>query len=137
MKKLFLYLSIIILGTVIFFTAFYLSKKFFKENCYKVVIEETEEKPEYVYEQDDLFVESIVHNAEQKAHILADNYKYGLSIVNGYIVVYDCLSNQVFEYTDIDADIIKKLDLKLYNELENRKFTTKEELFDFLESIDS
>lgn len=137
MKKLFLYLSIIIVGIVIFFTAFYISKQFFQKNSYKMIVEETEEEQEYVYVPEDIFIESVVHNAEQKAHMYENNYKYNLRIVNGYIVVYDCLSNQVFEYTDIDADIIKKLDLKLYNDLENKKFTTKEELFDFLESIDS
>ncbi|MBP3620688.1 MAG: hypothetical protein J6J16_02880 [Lachnospiraceae bacterium] len=145
MKKLFLYLSVILIFAAVFFIAYFVSKSYFQDNSYKVVIETTEELTtreavdamDYVYNQGDYIIDNMVSYASMMVVAPEDIMKYNLKIVNGYIVVYNNLSNQVYEYTDIDADIIKELDYELYQKIEEMEFNTKEELFVFLESIDS
>lgn len=145
MKKLFLYLSVILIFAAVFFIAYFVSKSYFQDNSYKVVIETTEELTtreavdamDYVYNQGDYIIDNMVSYASMVVVAPEDIMKYNLKIVNGYIVVYNNLSNQVYEYTDIDADIIKELDYELYQKIEEMEFNTKEELFVFLESIDS
>ena len=145
MKKLFLYLSVILIFVAVFFIAYFVSKSYFQDNSYKVVIETTEELTareavdamDYVYNQGDYIIDNMVSYASMMVVAPEDIMKYNLKIVNGYIVVYNNLSNQVYEYTDIDADIIKELDYELYQKIEEMEFNTKEELFVFLESIDS
>ena len=145
MKKLFLYLSVILIFAAVFFIAYFVSKSYFQDNSYKVVIETTEELTtreavdamDYVYNQGDYIIDNMVSYASMMVVAPEDIMKYNLKIVNGYIVVYNNLSNQVYEYTDIDADIIQELDYELYQKIEEMEFNTKEELFVFLESIDS
>lgn len=145
MKKLFLYLSVILIFAAVFFIAYFVSKSYFQDNSYKVVIETTEELTtreavdamDYVYNQGDYIIDNMVSYASMMVVAPEDIMKYNLKIVNGYIVVYNNLSNQVYEYTDIDADIVKELDYELYQKIEEMEFNTKEELFVFLESIDS
>ena len=145
MKKLFLYLSVILIFAAVFFIAYFVSKSYFQDNSYKVVIETTEELTtreavdamDYVYNQGDYIIDNMVSYASLMVVAPEDIMRYNLKIVNGYIVVYNNLSNQVYEYTDIDADIVKELDYELYQKIEEMEFNTKEELFVFLESIDS
>ncbi len=145
MKKLFLYLSIVLVAIGIFVVAFVLTRDYFRDNSLKVVADEpielTENESidvmEYGFNQGKENAGEFISHSVVDISIPRNYLKYSLRITNGYLVVYHNLSNKVYEYTDIDVDIIRELDYELYKQLENLEFSTKEELFLFLESIDS
>ena len=54
------------------------------------------------------------------------------------MIVYDADTEQVYEYTDIDAEILKQLHPEIYEDLqENVVFQSKQELYRYLESLSS
>ncbi|MBQ8413176.1 MAG: hypothetical protein IJX12_06185 [Lachnospiraceae bacterium] len=137
MKKLFLYLFILIAVAVIFVLGFVISRDYFRENSYKVVIETTEELTTRATVEviDYLGVETLPDEMEEYN---TDFITYRLGELNGYLVVYRGKDDVVYEYTDIQVDLLKKLDYDVYMKVQNNvEFDTKEELFIFLESIDS
>lgn len=68
----------------------------------------------------------------------ASSGKYVAAIREGRVIVYDADTEQVYEYTDIDAEILKQLHPEIYEDLqENVVFQSKQELYRYLESLSS
>lgn len=151
MKKLFLYITIFAL---VFVIAFSISENFFdehtknntkltvtemKDNRLETVSEEsviidittTEDIPEYDVSDVGETVDTINPSGN-----VANKSNYIVTIKNGYIIVYQNSVENIYEYTGIDAEMIKITDEEMYNRLkESVIFNTREELFSFLESI--
>ena len=82
--------------------------------------------------------ESVNSFIEGQAEYVIANDIYIVGIEDGYVIVYLNDKNNVYEYTDIDAAVLKIIDNAQYEKiLNNITFDNKEELFDFLESIAS
>ena len=90
---------------------------------------------DYVYYNDNIL--NYVHSAVNQNFIRESDSKYSLGVKNGYVVVYENSSDSVFEYTDIDIDLLRELNFDIYEKIEELEFDNKEELFIFLESIES
>lgn len=138
MKKLFLYISLIILGILIFTISYFISKEYFRNNSLKVSIEEpieltTRAENTTTDTQDIAFVDDVVFSPDK----INNTKTYSLGEKNGYVVVYDDSTGKIFEYTDISLDILKALNIEVYRVLYELKFDSKYELFEFLESLDS
>ena len=70
-------------------------------------------------------------------YIITGN-SYIVGIEDGYVIVYLNDKYNVYEFTDIDAAVLKIIDKELYDRIsDNIVFDNEEELFDFLESISS
>ena len=75
---------------------------------------------------------------KQDASDEAEDNEYIVGIKNGHVVVYKNSIDNVYEYTGVDANILKECNSEVYDMLENGiRFETLEELFNFLESIAS
>ncbi len=142
MKKLFLYIIIIISVLAIFFSGYFLSKNYFRKNCYRVEVKEdfVLTTREYNREPDEY---NVNFSSEREALFTGKNNtgdeteKYTLGFAQGFVVVYSGNSAEVYEYTDISQDRLKILYFDIYESLEDMEFDTREEVFKFLESIDS
>ncbi len=149
MKKLFLYVAI--LGFV-FWSAYVISEYFFKADTQKANfdINYTDDGKSNGVDTGDVFVsrknknitydsmngknndDSNIENSE------TDTTTYFAGIRNGYVVVYENTTDNVFEYTDIDAELIRLMNPDLFRKLEsNVILKTKEDVYKFLESISS
>ncbi len=161
MKKLFLYIT---LFTVIFIIAFSLSEQYFDDharNNTKLTATETTGGNLSDSDNTATFVDSTAYiQAGISGYVaLADNTStvtseedipvdtftsnnqinktnYIVTIKNGYIIVYENSIENIYEYTGIEAETIRITDVETYNKLnESLIFNTREDLFDFLESI--
>lgn len=113
MKKLFLY---VLLFVGIFLLCFLLANEYFKQRM--------QEKEGQKLE---LAADSISIDTEWK-----DN-GFLVGIQSGRVIVYEADTQQVYEYTDIDAAVLQKL---LYQDLlKNVHFDSKKELYRYLESL--
>lgn len=141
MKKLFLYLGLLLVAIYIFLTFFFIFRDTFKEKSKDIVANTIEE----LSTEDTVDAIDYINNNEKntsedtdlKTNVnVIECYKVGIK--NGFVIVYDGSSDSVYEYTGIDANIIKATDEDLYREIVNEiEFDTKEDMFDFLESIAS
>ena len=67
-----------------------------------------------------------------------DEENYIVGIKNDYVIVYKNSLDCIFEYTGIDAQVIKCVNPTLYQKIyDHIEFDNKEELFDFLQSLAS
>lgn len=142
MKKLFLYITIVISGLILFFGCYYFSRKYFRENSYKVIIKENS----MITTGHDIIKNDVNNNEnelkEQTISIGISNNravavkKYTLGIVDGYVVVYFGDNDEIYEYTDISQE---KLEIVNYDvdSLRDMEFDDRGDVFRFLESIDS
>lgn len=154
MKKLFLYLAILV---IIFFTAFYITRNIYSE---KGAIQNSTESDasdssditdvsglQYIRdkldsttstESTDDSKDSLAAEAGILNETSSSDDKYIVGIKNGHVIVYKNDLDNIYEYTGVDADIIKAYNQELYETLTNTiNFNTLEELFNFLESIAS
>ena len=59
-----------------------------------------------------------------------------VGIQSGRVIVYEADTQQVYEYTDIDAAVLQKLHPSVYQDLlKNVHFDSKKELYRYLESL--
>ena len=118
MKKLFLYF---VLFVGIFVLCFILANAYFNQK----MTEKQGEKMDIA--QDSISIEA---NDEQT--------EYYVGIRNGRVVVYESDTDQVYEYTEIDADLIERLHPALYQDLlKTVPFDSKKEMYRYLESLSS
>lgn len=116
MKKLFLYL-LLFLG--IFMLCFLLANEYFKQRM-----------QEQNGKKLDIATDSISVDSEP----YQDGYTVGIE--NGCVIVYEADTEQVYEYTEIDATLLRDLHPELYRDLqENVHFDSKKELYRYLESL--
>lgn len=137
MKKLFLYITLL---TLVFIIAFSISEYFFynhtKNNTKLTATEDVDatEQEETTELPDVAMTEEIIDTINSYKGQETTNYI--VTIKNGYIIVYENTVENIYEYTGIDAETIRVTDEVLYEQLmESLVFYTREELFDFLESI--
>ena len=110
MKKLFLY---VLLFVGIFSLCFLLANEYFKQRM-----------------QEKEGADSISIDTEWK-----DN-GFLVGIQSGRVIVYEADTQQVYEYTDIDAAVLQKLHPSVYQDLlKNVHFDSKKELYRYLESL--
>lgn len=140
MKKLFLYISLLLSTFAI--TYFVTSSLYghMKKKSNDDVILTDSLSDDYLPSENDSFYDYPAENVnsyiDNNNNITKD--KYILGIKDGYVVVYFNDNDTVYEYTDIDAGILKLLDEEQYNKIkEHLTFDSIEELFDFLESLAS
>lgn len=149
MKKLFLYITIL---SILFITTFYISRSIFNDimknkklfNTSEISTESTELS---ILEADSKYAKSIKNNDDynhnsddyfSKNKAESDEEKYIVKIKNGYVIVYKNTEDCIFEYTGIDADLLKSINPEGYKKVANHiVFDNKEDLFDFLESLAS
>ena len=116
MKKLFLY---VLLFVGIFSLCFLLANEYFKQRM--------QEKEGQKLE---LAADSISIDTEWK-----DN-GFLVGIQSGRVIAYEADTQQVYEYTDIDAAVLQKLHPSVYQDLlKNVHFDSKKELYRYLESL--
>lgn len=152
MKKLFLYITLLLL---LFISTFYISRTIFDNKMKNKQQKENEltvkqNKPEEDFDVTNLesksaiFLEESGENnpiednitIQEPEHTEADLYIVGIK--NDYVIVYKNSLDCIFEYTGIDAKVIKCVNPKLYLKINDHiVFDSKEDLFDFLESLAS
>lgn len=143
MKKLFLYTAVIVF---IFWSGFIIFREIYDNKTYKYQMITTEDE---IIADDISQVQSIkmIYDDTQLYEMVGSVFDYNFTdmsdtayivgIYDDFIVVYDGY-NEIYEYTGIDAALIKTLNNDLYNELEEGiRFESVEELYIFLESISS
>lgn len=138
MKKLFLYLSILYAAVFVFFVAYIVSRQKFSESSKDIVANTvqatTEEATLDVIDYYSQVEEENLNEVSNVQHTVT----FRVGIRNGYVVVFNGQSDTIYEYTDINANLLMNTDIKTYNKLlEELEFDTREEMFDFLESIAS
>ncbi len=115
MKKLFLYL---LLFTGLFVLCYMLTSAYFEQKLHE----------------------------EQEKQLLADSAsfdvnsdeKYLVGIRNDHVVVFEADSDHLYEYTGIDAEILKEIHPDIYEELQKMvEFNSKYEMYRYLESLAS
>ena len=145
MKKLFLYISLLI---SIFILAYFIALTLYRHSKHSPsadVLLTDSVIEDYAYGDEFLFPDENYFNAESVNSYIdnkSDNHntddKYILGIRDGYVIVFFNDLDTVYEFTDIDADVLKVLDKEQYDKIEkNITFDSLEELFDFLESLAS
>lgn len=143
MKKLFLYTAVIVF---IFWSGFIIFREIYDNKTYKYQMITTEDE---IIADDISQAQSIkmIYDDTQLYEMVGSVFDYNFTdmsdtayivgIYDDFIVVYDGY-NEIYEYTGIDAALIKTLNNDLYNELEEGiRFESVEELYIFLESISS
>lgn len=147
MKKLFLYISLLI---SIFIIAYYVALTLYRHSKHKPseevlltdsLIEDYAYGDEFLmpyepyYDYDAESVNSYIDNKSDSHHT---GDKYILGIRDGYVIVFFNDMDTVYEFTDIDAGVLRIVDKEQYEKIEkNITFDSPEELFDFLESLAS
>lgn len=115
MKKLFLYMAFYI---SLFLAAFFITKLFIQDDMTNKAMLKAEE-------------EANINNQKQKS-------TYQITIKNSYIIVYNQATEEIFEYTDIRSDIIRKTQPDIYMKLQNGIiFDSKDKVYTFLEGLAS
>lgn len=118
MKKLFLYI-ILFLG--IFLLCFLLANEYFN---YHVQQEQTSEVTTEKKE------DSVAWTPPRKQG------KYVVGISDDHVIVYMADTQKVYEYTEIDVEILKSLHPETYTQLVNQVYLESElELYRYLESL--
>ncbi len=138
MKKLFLYLSILYAAIFVFFVAYIVSRQKFSESSKDIVANTVQATTEEVtLDVIDYYSQVEEENLNEVSNVQhTDTFRVGIR--NGYVVVFTGQSDTIYEYTDINANLLMNTDIKTYNKLlEELEFDTREEMFDFLESIAS
>ena len=145
MKKLFLYIGLLV---CVFCISYLIASEFYKHSRKKVrdeVVLTDEMIDDYEFADSDLSsygynvkdaksVNSFIDNTDLKD----SKDKYILGIQDGYVIVYYNDMDTIYEFTDIDAGVLKILDKEQYEKIVNNiSFDSLEELFDFLESVSS
>lgn len=116
MKKLFLYL---LLFVGLFVLCYILAEEYFD---YKL----KEEQGEKVILSDSLAID------------IPSQEKYYVGIRNNHVVVYEADDEHLYEYTGIDASLIKELSPEIYDDLSHYiEFDSKYEMYRYLESLAS
>lgn len=147
MKKLFLYISLLIsLFVLAYFVALTLYRHIKHKPAEEVLLTDNVIE-DYAYGDEFLFpYEHYDNNNAESVNSYIDNNsdnhrtsdKYILGIKDGYVIVYFNDMDTVYEFTDIDAGVLKILDKEQYEKIENNiTFDSLEDLFDFLESLAS
>lgn len=80
------------------------------------------------------------YNLEEAVNLTKeqDNHKYIVSEENGYVIVFCDDESNVYEYTNIQTDMLKKHSPIEYNRIKEKTiFDSKEQLYKFLQSISS
>lgn len=116
MKKLFLYL-VLFIG--IFMLCFLLANEYFKQK-----MQEQQGK------KLDIAADSVSIQTDKT------NDGFIVGIQDGMVVVYESDTNQVYEYTEIDASVLKSLHPDLYQDLlDTVPLDSKKALYRYLESL--
>lgn len=141
MKKLFLYMIILL---IIFLAAFYITRNIYSEKepilmSTEADVSEVIDIPDTAELQDITWVAGITAEAGfTKPPVSESSDKYIVGIKNGHVIVYKNNLENIYEYTGVDAGIIKESNNELYERLNNTiHFDDLEDLFKFLESIAS
>lgn len=148
MKKLFLYIAFF---GFIFWACFIITRDFFqnKEYAHSYTLLSDDDKAEAQQQEngsDSGKNDALSHVVGISARFsgledqrLGETFgEYVVTIDNEYIIVYENNGQSVFEYTEIDADLIKTLNSDLYEKLlEGIRFNTSEDIYRFLETISS
>lgn len=115
MKKLFLYL---LLFTGLFVLCYLLANAYYNQK-----LQEEEGRK--------LLADSISIDMEE-------GEKYFVGIRNGHVVVFEADSDHLYEYTGIDAQLLKELHPDIYEELQQMvEFNSGYEMYRYLESLAS
>lgn len=118
MKKLFLYF---VLFVGIFMLCFLVAREYFNQK----MMEEQGQKLEIA--KDSISIDTG-----------NDVSGYYVGIQNGKVIVYEMDTNHVYEYTEIDANMIEQLHPTMYRELlKTVPFESKKEMYRYLESLSS
>lgn len=144
MKKLFLYIAFF---GFIFWACFIITRDIFqhKEYAHSYITEEKIEEGLQAVGNGDQngplshVVGATARFSDASEQLLEEELgEYVVTINNDYIVVYEKNGQSVFEYTEIDAGLIKALNYDLYERLlEGIHFNTSEDIYKFLETISS
>ena len=146
MKKLFLYISLLItIFVVSYYIAFAIYNHSRKNPKEDIVLTENviddydiEDEDMLSYDYNDEYSESFNSFTNNKTDKFSSNDKYILGIKDGYVIVYFNDLDTIYEFTDIDAGVLSLLDKEQYEKIkDNISFDSIEDLFDFLESISS
>lgn len=146
MKKLFLYISLLItIFVVSYYIAFAIYNHSRKNPKEDIVLTENviddydiEDEDMLSYDYNDEYSESFNSFINNKTDNFSSNDKYILGIKDGYVIVYFNDLDTIYEFTDIDAGVLSLLDKEQYEKIkDNISFDSIEDLFDFLESISS
>ncbi|MGN0152633.1 MAG: hypothetical protein ACI39Q_09185 [Wujia sp.] len=148
MKKLFLYIAILCFA---FWIGFIIMRDIYGRKDYSYLVSEENEQTEItendVYDpamtnqiscpQSDYYLYNAVGLSSAKNISDTMDEDYVISVENGYIVVY-VSENTVYEYTGIDAELLKIFDRNLYDRLaDGIHFRSIDDVYKFLESISS
>ena len=145
MKKLFLYISLLI---TIFIVSYFIAQALYrnsKKSPKTEVLLTDNIIEDYDFDNEDMLSYDYYDNAERASSYINNKtdkfnskYKYILGIKDDYVIVYFNDLDTIYEFTDIDAGVLKILDRAQYEKIKNNiSFNSIEELFDFLESISS
>lgn len=131
MKKLFLY---IVFFAYLFWCAYMIAWDVFDKDMRENTSYDTDKNEQMIQAKTyDVFVDdgSLPFGEQEKT-------KYIISINNGYLVIYENNKDNIFEYTDIDAKLIKVVNPSLYSELCNDIiFYDLADVYSFLETVSS
>ncbi|MBQ7708186.1 MAG: hypothetical protein IJT72_10470 [Lachnospiraceae bacterium] len=147
MKKLFLYIGLLV---SVFCISYFIASALYRHsrkqrNINEEVILTDETQEDYEVADSEIF--SYGYNTKEAQSVNSfinktdndnSNDKYILGILDGYVIVYLNDMDTIYEFTDIDAGVLKILDKEQYEKIKNNiTFNSLEELFDFLESVSS
>lgn len=146
MKKLFLYTAVLIF---LFWSGFLITRELYRNKEYRYEIVTTEHDKEYsktafpvhsvISSDTRLIIKSMVGllSVLDLSGKGEDTQEYMVGIKDGYVIVFDG-SEEVFEYTGIEAELIQTLNHNLYERLKSgMHFESIEDIYLFLESISS
>lgn len=144
MKKLFLYIAFF---GLIFWAGFIILRDIYRNKDYAYEIITTEQEQTILPAETSIQAEQDSRKNERLFRIIGLSADYDfpaeatdaftVTIKQDSVVVYD-ESECIYEYTGIDAELIKALNSTLYHDLMNGlHFESLEDLYRFLESISS
>ncbi len=144
MKKLFLYIAFF---GLIFWSGFMILRDIYRNKDYAYEIITTEQEQTILPIETSIQAEQESYENESLFRIIGSSSDYDfpaettdaftVTIKQDSVVVYD-ESECIYEYTGIDAELIKALNSALYHDLmTGMHFESLEDLYRFLESISS
>ena len=129
MKKLFLYF---ILFAGIFILCYLLANEYFGQRTRN----ESETSQESVRDSISIDVEN-ENQDSMSFDVKNDKEKYVVGVQDARVVVYQNDTGQIFEYADIDVEVIRRLHPDMYERLQKRQvyFDSEQALYRYLESL--
>lgn len=129
MKKLFLYF---ILFAGIFILCYLLANAYFGQRTRN----ESETSQESARDSISIDVEN-ENQDSMSFDVKNDKGKYVVGLQDARVVVYQNDTGQIFEYADIDVEVIRRLHPDMYERLQKRQvyFDSEQALYRYLESL--